>query len=186
MAEPVTVCISRMVKPGCEEAFEEALRAFVQRSLTLPGQLGVHIMRPAQGSGSRQYGVVRKFADRDALAAFRASPLYEEWQRTALELTEGDAGVEELAGLESWFTVPGAPLRPLPKWKMALVTLVGVYPTSLLLGQTLGYLTRDWHFLLGTFAFAAAMVALLTWAVMPLLTRLLRGWLHPKERRMFP
>jgi len=181
-SDSVTVCITRTVKPGCEPAFEQALHDFVERSLTLPGQMGVHVMRPAPGSGSREYGVIRKFANREALAAFRESPLYQEWRRVALELTEGDAGIEELAGLESWFTVPGGPLRSLPRWKMALVTLLGVYPTSVLLGQTLGRFTRDWHFLLGALAFAAAMVALLTWVVMPLVTHLLRDWLHPKSR----
>jgi antibiotic biosynthesis monooxygenase (ABM) superfamily enzyme len=171
------------VKPGRVEEFERALREFVQRSLTLPGQLGVHVTRPAPGSGARDYGIVRKFADREALAAFHASDLFRDWTRLARELTEGEASVEELAGLESWFTIPGAPLRSLPRWKMALVTLLGVYPTSLLLGTTIGPWTRDWHPLAGALVFAAAMVALLTWVVMPLLSRLLRGWLHPGERR---
>jgi uncharacterized protein len=186
MSEPVTVCISRAVKPGCEEAFEQALRDFVQHSLTLPGQMGVHVMRPAPGSGSREYGIIRKFADRAALEAFRASDSYREWRHLALDLTEGEARTEELAGLESWFTLPGATLRPLPKWKMAVVTLLGVYPTSLLLGVTMGHWTRDWHFLLGSLFFAASMVALLTWVVMPLLTRLLHRWLHAEERTKQP
>ena len=66
--DAITVCISRTVKPGCEADFERALHGFVQRSLSLPGQHGVHIMRPAPGSGLREYGIIRKFANRDALA----------------------------------------------------------------------------------------------------------------------
>ncbi len=182
--DPITVSITRTVKPGCEAAFERALHEFVQRSLALPGQLGVHIMRPAPGSASREYGIVRKFASRDALAAFRTSPEYLEWNQTALDLTEGSGRAEELCGLESWFTPPGAALRPLPKWKMALVTLGGVFPTSLLLGETVGRWTRDWPQLTGALVFAAVMVALLTWIVMPLLSRLFHHWLHPEERKL--
>ncbi len=116
----VTVGITRTVRPGCEEAFERALHDFVDRSLALPGQMGVHVMRPAPGSGSREYGIIRKFADRDALVAFRTSPEYQEWNRLALDLTESDAHIiEELAGLESWFTPPGTPLRALPKLLLA-------------------------------------------------------------------
>jgi antibiotic biosynthesis monooxygenase (ABM) superfamily enzyme len=178
--DSITVCITRTVKPGCEAAFERTLHDFVQRSLTLPGQMGVHIMRPAPGSGSREYGIIRKFASREALEEFRMSPEYLEWNQIALELTEGVGRVEELTGLESWFTAPGAPLRSLPKWKMAVATVVGVYPTSLLLGETVGRVTRDWALALRVLVFAILMVALLTWVVMPLVTRLLHGWLHPE------
>jgi len=183
-SESITVCISRTVKSGCEAAFERALHDFVQRSLALPGQLGVHVMRPAPGSDSREYGIIRKFCNRDALAAFRSSPEYLEWNQTTLDLTEGSGRVEELTGLESWFTLPGAALRALPKWKMAVVTVLGVYPTSLLLGETVGRWTRDWPILLNVLVFATVMVALLTWVVMPLLSRLLHAWLHPEDRKM--
>jgi uncharacterized protein len=182
-SEAITVSITRTVKPGCEAAFEQALHDFVQRSLSLPGQHGVHIMRPAPGSGSRDYGIIRKFASRDALKEFRTSPEYLEWNQIAVELTEGAGRVEELTGLESWFTAPGAPLRSLPKWKMAVATLVGVYPTSLLIGETIGPWTREWPVPLQAWIFAAVMVAMLTWVVMPLVTRLLHGWLHPEDHR---
>jgi antibiotic biosynthesis monooxygenase (ABM) superfamily enzyme len=183
---PITVSITRRVKPGSEEAFERALHKFVQRSLVLPGQMGVHIMRPAPGSGSREYGIVRKFSSRDALAAFRTSSEYLEWNHTALDLTEGDGRVEELTGLESWFTLPGATLRPLPKWKMAIVTLLGVFPTSLLLGETVGRWMVGWPLLLRSLVFASLMVALLTWVVMPLLTRILHNWFYPEDNRHSP
>jgi hypothetical protein len=185
-AEPITVCITRRVKPGAEAAFERALHEFAQRSLALPGQMGVHIMRPVPGSGSRHYGIVRKFSDRRALAAFRTSPEYLEWNQAALELTEGDGRVEELHGLESWFTPPGTSLRPLPKWKMAAATLLGVFPTSLLLGETVGRWMADWPLLARSLVFSVLMVALLTWVIMPLLTRALHNWFHPENQRHSP
>lgn len=183
---PITVCITRRVKPGFEAAFEQALHEFVQRSLLLPGQMGVHILRPAPGTGSREYGIVRKFSNREALIAFRTSPEYLEWNHTALDLTEGDGRVEELTGLESWFTLPGSVVRPLPKWKMAVVTLLGVFPTSLLLGETVGRWMVDWPPLLRSLAFATLMVGLLTWMVMPLLTRALHNWFYPEDKKSSP
>jgi antibiotic biosynthesis monooxygenase (ABM) superfamily enzyme len=80
--------------------------------------------------------------------------------------------------LESWFTLPGAALRPLPKWKMALATLLGVFPTSLLLGETVARWTVGWPIPARSLIMAMCMVALLTWVVMPLVTRLLHSWLH--------
>ncbi len=184
--ESITVSITRTAKEGCEAEFERALHDFVQRSFALPGQLGVHIMRPAPGSDSREYGIIRKFANRDALMEFRTSPEYLEWNQIALDLTEGTGRTEELCGLESWFTLPGTPSRPLPKWKMAIATFAGVFPTAAILNLTLGRAIQSWPFIPGNAIFAACMVSLLTWAVMPLVTRLLHDWLRSNERRTLP
>jgi antibiotic biosynthesis monooxygenase (ABM) superfamily enzyme len=178
MPEAITVSITRTVKRGCEADFERALHDFVQNSLSLPGQQGVHIMRPAPGSDSREYGIIRKFANREALAAFRTSPEYLGWANLASELTEGTGKVEELNGLESWFTLRDAPLRRLPKWKMALLTFCGVYVLSFLLAETLTPLIHNLPVPIRTAIFSAVMVAALTWIVMPLITRALHGWLH--------
>ena len=178
MNEPIQVAIVRTVKRGSEAAFEQALHDFVQRTLPQAGQMGVHIVRPAPGSGSLQYGIIRKFSGREALAEFRTSPEYLEWNQTVLDLTEGSGHVEELCGLESWFTLPGQPMRALPRWKMAVATYLGVVPVIMGLSLTLGRLTGTWNFVLGNLVFNACVVALLTWVVMPLITRALHGWLN--------
>lgn len=182
--DAITVCISRTVKPGCEADFERALHDFVLRSLSQPGQFGVHIMRPAPGSSSREYGIIRKFADRDALTAFHKSHEYLMWTQDVLELTEGNVRIEELTGLESWFTLPGTPLRAFPKWKMAVVTFLGVFPVAMLLSLTLGRVIASWNFIIANLVFNACVVALLTWIVMPVLTRTLHGWLYREERKI--
>lgn len=176
----ITVSITRTVRAGSESAFEEALYDFVQRTLPQAGQLGVHILRPAPGSDSRDYGIVRAFAHRDALAAFRKSPEYHAWQEAVAGLTEGAPRVQLLNGLEGWFTPTGAVVRPLPNGKLFVATLLGVYPTQMALGLTLGTVTNAWPFALGSLVFDAAMVACLTWLVMPPLTRLIHPWLHAK------
>jgi|SRR5439155_6458663 len=181
---PITISVTRTVKSGSEAAFERALHDFVQRSLTLPGQLGVYIIRPAPGSGSREYGIVRKFVNREALTEFRTSPEYLEWNHLAVNLTEGNGRTEELSGLESWFTPPGAPLRSLPKWKMAVATFLGVFPVAMVLNLTLGPAITSWHFILRNALFNACVVSLLTWLVMPIVTRALHGWLHPQEKKL--
>jgi len=180
MSEPIHIATVRTVKPGCEAAFELALHEFVQHSLVLPGQLGVHIIRPAQGSDSREYGIIRQFASRDALAAFRTSPEYLEWNQFALGLTEGSGHAEELHGLESWFTLPGQPLRPISQWKMAIATYIGVDVVTTLLFWAIGPAIQDWPFLIRNSAFNVIVVACLTWLAMPLLTRVLHRWLQPQ------
>jgi uncharacterized protein len=180
MNQPIQVAIIRTVKPGCETEFEEALHDFVRQTLALPGQEGVNVIRPVPGTDSRQYGIIRKFASRDALTEFRSSPAYLKWSQFVVNLTEGDSRVEELNGLESWFTLPGQPLRPLPEWKMAIVTYIGVDVVTTLLFYIIGPLIQPWPFLIRNSAFNVVVVACLTWLAMPLLTRAFGKWLQPK------
>ncbi|HXC36796.1 MAG TPA: antibiotic biosynthesis monooxygenase [Candidatus Acidoferrales bacterium] len=180
MSETIQVAIVRTVKSGREAEFEDALHDFVQQSLSLPGQLGVSVLRPVPGSGSRQYGIIRKFSGRDALNEFRISPEYLEWNQRVLNLTEGEGDVEELSGLESWFTLPGHALEPLPPWKMAVVTYIGVDIVTTLLFYPIGPVIQNWPFLIRNSAFNIAIVACLTWIAMPLLTRVFNRWLQPK------
>jgi antibiotic biosynthesis monooxygenase (ABM) superfamily enzyme len=184
MNDPVHVAIVRTAKPGREAAFERALHEFVQRSLSLPGQMEVHIIRPALGSSSRQYGIIRRFADRSALTVFRASPEYLEWNQLATDLTEGVGHAEELCGLESWFTLPGQALEPLPQWKMALVTYIAVDIVTTLLFWITAPFIQAWPFLLRNSAFNVLVVVCLTWVAMPLLTRMFHGWLQPKPQNL--
>ena len=179
--QSLTTSITRVVKLGLEAEFEKALHEFVQQSLHLPGQMGVHIMRPPSTGSSREYSIIRKFASRADYEVFLVSDLYEKWDERVKSLTEGEAKREELSGLESWFTLPGEGLKPLPKWKMAAATFIGGFPTASILALTLAPLTKGLPFIVSGIMFNAAMVILLTWVVMPLVTHLLHHWLHSNQ-----
>lgn len=177
---PIHVAVTRQVRPGCEAEFQEALREFFQASYAHGGVLGASLLTPLPGADSREFGILRTFASETERDAFYESPMFKAWEDRARTLTEGEPEVRELHGLEAWFRAPGAPPR---RWKMATAALLGVFPTSLLLGATVGRWTADWPTLARALAFAACMVGLLTWVVMPLVTRLLHGWLHPEQER---
>ena len=108
------------------------------------------------------------------------SPEYLEWNQNVLDMTEGEGHVEELNGLESWFTPRGQPLQPLPPWKMAIVTYVGVDVVTTVLFWIIGPIIQSWPFLLRNSVFNILVVACLTWAAMPLLNRVFNSWLQPK------
>jgi uncharacterized protein len=173
---PIHIAITRRVRPGCEAEFQEALHAFLRDSFSHESVLGASMLAPPPGSGTREYGILRTFASEADRDAFYQSPMYRAWEERARSLTEGEAQHRQLRGLEAWFRSPQSALPP--RWKMAVATLLGVFPTSLFLNLTIGPCVKMWPFLLGNLVFAAAMVAVLTWAVMPLVTRLLHSWLH--------
>jgi antibiotic biosynthesis monooxygenase (ABM) superfamily enzyme len=105
--------------------------------------------------------------------------MFKAWDERARTLTEGEPVYRQLHGLEAWFH---SPHNPPPRWKMAAATFLGVFPLAMFLNLTLGSVIRSWNFVLSNALFNACVVAGLTWAVMPLLTRLLRGWLNPQPQ----
>ena len=176
--DEVTVVVRRRVKPGAEAAFESAMQEFIRFALAFPGNRGIHVVRPG-GSDSREYTVVDRFVDAGARQSFKASNDYREWMRRLRELTEGEPYIEERSGLGGWFTPPGAPRAPVPsQLKMALVTFLGVLPLTSALPLLFAWLLPSWHPLAANVLVTALIVALLTWPVMPLLTRIFRPWLY--------
>ena len=171
---PIHIAISRRVRPGCEAEFQAALREFLQTSFADGGVQGASMLTPTPGSDSREYGILRTFANEQERDAFYASPMFKAWEERAKTLTEGEPVYRPLTGLEAWFRSPNPP----PRWKMAVATFLGVFPTAAILSLTLGPAIGRWPFILRSVVFNASMVALLTWLVMPLITRALHGWLH--------
>jgi antibiotic biosynthesis monooxygenase (ABM) superfamily enzyme len=81
---------------------------------------------------------------------------------------------------------------PPPKWKMALVILLAIYPLLLVVLPLMGWIfegilwlgvpiTVSPEFFVRTLVTAVILVALMTWVAMPLLTRLFRPWLQSKS-----
>ena len=66
-----------------------------------------------------------------------------------------------------------------PQHKLALLTWLGAYAVITLILELLGPLMAPWPLPLRTLLLSALMVAALTWAVMPTLVRIFRGWLFP-------
>jgi uncharacterized protein len=179
--EPVTVVVRRRVKAGAEADFERAMQEFIRFALAFPGNRGIDVLRPQPG-GSRDYTVVDRFVDRNARQAFKDTSDYREWMSRLRELTEADPYMEERDGLGGWFTPPEAPrASPPARIKMALVTFVGVYPLTSSLPALGHWLLPNWHPLLVNVFVTGAIVAALTWVVMPILTRVLADWLFRRN-----
>lgn len=176
---PVSVAITRRVRAGREAEFQQALREFMQTSFNDSSVLGVSMIVPPPGTDSREYGILRTFANETDRDAFYGSSHFKNWEQKAQALTEGTPERRELHGLEAWFR---SPQDPPPRWKMAVTTLIGVFPTSLLLTIAVAPLIHTLPLLLRVLTIAACMVALLTWVVMPFVTRVLHDWLHPKAQ----
>jgi uncharacterized protein len=156
MDKPIHIAITRRVRKTHVAEFERALADFASRSLAQPGVLGVHCLHPPPGSGSTEYGIMRSFANPADRDAFYQTALYKEWLARIEPMVEGEATYRQLDGLEAWFRDSQSPMPP--RWKMALLTWVAVWPVSMLvpailapmLGPNLRFLGRGFRGFPGT------------------------------------
>jgi antibiotic biosynthesis monooxygenase (ABM) superfamily enzyme len=182
--DAMTVVVHRRVKDGREGEFQQAMQEFTRFAMAFPGHRGLQLLRSAQGG--RDYTVVDRFASTEARRAFTATPEYAAWMRELGELTEGDPRIDELTGLEGWFA-GDAPALPNPgKVKMAVATFLGVFPVSTLVGLAVAPQLVSLPLLVRNAIASAIIVSLLTWVVMPFITRLLHAWLFPEAKPTGP
>jgi uncharacterized protein len=178
-AAPVTLVLSRAVKAGHEQAFEEVLRRLAAEVHCQPGHLDLTVLAPRPG-GPRIYTIVSHFASHAAADAWLASQARAQLIAEADLHAAGELKTRYLSGLEGWLAQPGAPvLIPPARWKVAVLSAVGIVP----LLEAVSYLLAPR--LAGLPVWARPVIAvvlvipLMQYAVMPLLTRAARRFLYP-------
>ncbi len=178
-SEGVTVVVTRRVKAGRETDYEAWLARLLEKVATMPGYLGVSVRRPADG-GPREYTSVYRFADVDSLRAFEDSTERREALGEVGDYVESDATWRKLTGLELWFTAPPGTVTPEPsRFRMTLVMIVVVYAFVLVLGPLVALVMPGARFELRLFVAIAIEVTLMTYVLMPRLTRWLARWIYP-------
>jgi uncharacterized protein len=73
--------------------------------------------------------------------------------------------------------IPDTRRQAPPRHKLALLTWAAAYGVITLTLEVLGPVMAPWPLPLRTLVLSALMVSALTWAIMPMLARLFRGWL---------
>jgi antibiotic biosynthesis monooxygenase (ABM) superfamily enzyme len=176
---PVIVEIRRRVRPDARAAFEADLKGLIQDSLAHAGNESATVYKPEDGAGEPEYRVVIKFARDSHWRTWQRSPLLAAWYERIRAHLVADPVVSEMTGLEAWFSLPGEKtVRPPPRHKMALVTWLGVFIGVTVVSTALAPVVAEWNPHLRTLVVSGLVVLLLTYLVMPNLTRLFRPWLY--------
>ncbi len=181
MNAPVTVIVRRRVKFGRESEYEAWLSRLTAAALELPGYLGADFQRPA--TGSRNYVSIFRFATVVDLQNFEASDLRARALTEVAPLVEGDAVWDRLTGLEFWFAPPKGTKVPQPSpHRMAVVLICVVFVLVLMLNLTLGPLMEGWPLALRLLLTVTLQVLLMTYLIMPRLTRSLARFIYPSMK----
>ncbi|MCC5643196.1 antibiotic biosynthesis monooxygenase [Nostoc sp. CHAB 5824] len=181
--DQLTVVITQVVKPGCETAYEAWLKDITRVSRTYLGHLGTNVIRPQLGVRN-EYAIIFRFDGYENLKAWMTSRDREYWLNQGKHLVESDPDVQQISGLEAWFSLPGQPLKTPPRYKIALLTWGAVFVLINLLNTFITPLIRGFPPLIISLIITITMVLLLTYVVMPRVSRLFNSWLYPKLRKV--
>ena len=147
-----------------------------------PGNLGTTVLKPRPGA-DRAYRIIVKF---DSMANFQhweTSPERQELIKRIETMESEPVTREKITGLETWFELPGEAINqqamiPPPRHKMMIASAIGVYLTITPLLFFLGPFLERFPLYISTIFTVAITAVLLTYIVMPLITRIFRSWLY--------
>lgn len=183
---PITLVITRRAKAGKIGEFESWLDGIIHEAMKFEGHMGVNIIRPPDMSNP-EYVIILRFDNFENLAKWEKSEIRKKWIENGKDLIEGKAKVEKQTGLEFWFTPSSVSAStmvepsPPPRYKMAIVVIGIIFVLVSTLLPQVQQATAGLPVLLSTLLGVAIMVLLMTYVIMPSVTRLLRPWLLKKR-----
>jgi uncharacterized protein len=185
-AVPVTVSITRRVDPARIAEVTEWVQRGVNRANRYPGFLGSGWVR--ERADSENWHMLYRFGDARMLDAWESSEERAAWLAEGSDLVE-ERRVERRTGIEGWFDTPqdGAdgPAAP-PRWKQAVSIWLGFFPVNLVF-TVLVVLAFPWWPTLDVLPriliTTLVLTPIMTYWVLPFVTRMLHPWLIRTRRR---
>ncbi|MBM7493688.1 MULTISPECIES: antibiotic biosynthesis monooxygenase [Micromonospora] len=181
LAVPVTVAIARRVDPGRASEMVAWMRAGTALAEAFPGFLGAGWVQ--SGPGSAEWHMLYRFADAETLRRWEESPQRHWWLSSAQGIVE-HTRVERRTGIEGWFdpplehsVEPVAPASP-PRWKQAVTIWLAFFPLSLSATLLTSHFLAAVPLAARVLLMTLCLTPLMTYLVLPRITRALHWWLH--------
>lgn len=188
--EVVTLVVKHRVKAGHEAPYNAWLRKIVRIAGQWDGHLGVDVV-PGKSAGLDTYTCVLRFCSTDAMQRWLDSPQRRELVAEATPMLADGDQTEVNPVNEFWFAPHAESRPPPPRWKQALLTLLVIFPHTLLVPlfwkPLLSLSPFFSQYVVATFVITLTIVLSVVYLFMPLATRLFAPWLtsaaEPKELR---
>ena len=173
--DPVTVLAEHRVRPGSEQAFERWMEGISADSKGFAGYLGTEVISPLDDADDAYVSIFR-FDNYAHLDAWLKSPERQAWLDKHHEFSDEPASLR-YHSLEFLFSPEEHAGRAPSKHKMALVTFVVIWPLVHFVPVPLAWVLGASPPIVMEATSVGVIVLLMTYAVMPGVTRLLAPWL---------
>lgn len=167
-------------RAGQEERLLQWTHRIVSAARRHEGNLAAAVVGPDE---TGQYQVVHHFRDDASLQSWLESTERADLHREGEALLEAPPDVQR-TGLETWFQPPsgGQSMVPPPRWKMWLISLLAIYPLVLAFQAWVSPHITHWPLAVRAAALPLVVLTLMTFVIMPNVTRALRKWLTAERR----
>ena len=175
----MTILVNCTTPSAQEASFLAVLEELLKEFDHFPGTDGHGIFQNS-GGVNVDFSILQRFTGESAHKAWLASPAFARWRKAVAPSVPTPGHVRRYSGMDAFFVSSRAPDAP-PRWKMALLLVAAVYPLSFAISEWGSpFLARSpaW---LGALATSVIMTVLMTYFLIPGLTRLFQGWLTPVE-----
>lgn len=176
---PLTVVVTRNVRPGCEARFEALIHDTFQSGDPVAGRISTEFLRPAEPN-SHAYTVIYRFDRVSQYGQWLQSPERAVWLDRSAQLVDGPPQFQYRSGLEVWVTPPDEPGYRAPQpYKTMVLNFLTIYPVTIILTTALAPVTVGWSPLAATALRTGIMVSAVGYGVMPYVSSVFREWLFP-------
>jgi antibiotic biosynthesis monooxygenase (ABM) superfamily enzyme len=175
-----SVIFTIKAKPGREEAIAEWAHRIVTTARAYEGSLAATVIgTPNTG----EYRVFHHFQGARSLQSWLESPERQRLLAEAESMLETTPTRQLVTGLEAWFHLPsqGRTMLPPSRWKMWLTSVLAIYPLILAFQAWLAPRMIHWPLALRAAVLPLVILTLMTYAVMPVVTRILKPWLATRR-----
>lgn len=181
MQNNITIAVSHFVKQGKEQAFEEALKQVIQQAKTFEGYEGIQIIQP-NNKTENEYLLLVRFDNEVNYKHWEDSEIRKNWFEELQNYIHKESQIRYQEGLEFWFSLPEMP-TPVPptKWKMAVLTWLVIYPLILIFSTLVGMYLGFLHLFLRLLIVSMVLVSLMTYFLMPNVTKIFAFWIFTKK-----
>jgi antibiotic biosynthesis monooxygenase (ABM) superfamily enzyme len=174
--EGQSVIFTIKAKPGREEAIADWAHRIVAAARAYEGNLAATVIGTAN---TGEYRIFHHFQGTRSLQSWLDSSERLRLLAEAESILESTPTRQLVTGLEAWFHLPsqGRAMLPPPRWKMWLTSVVAIYPLILAFQAWLSPRMAHWPLALRAAVLPLVILTLMTYVVMPVVTRVLKPWL---------
>lgn len=179
-SDPITLVISEVVEPNRIDEYEDWTKGINQSAQQFEGFIGVDVIRPRDHQYP-EYVVIVKFDNYEHCKNWLTSSIYKKWMRKSHQLISRRSQQQLPNGLELWFTLPRSPSSRVAQpayYKQVTIGVITVYPLIILAKLVLSPFLQGLPELLGLLISVIFVSMLLTYPVMPYITKILSFWLY--------
>jgi antibiotic biosynthesis monooxygenase (ABM) superfamily enzyme len=174
---PITTIVRHNIRLGAEKNFENWVHEIAEKISVFQGFKGVFTIRSKAERESNEYIVVFQFENMNNLIEWMNSKERNLELKKLSKFSKKEMQLDFHDSIGFWFTGDKVEEKKPPKWKMALLTWVAVFPMVLILLDLFSKLLPSFPLALKVLFVTITLVTLLTWFLLPNLTKIFKKWL---------